>query len=64
MSLQDIYQNVINGQAADVQAGVQSALSQGIAAEEILHKGLIAARTILVNGPGDEFFARAAFSRD
>jgi 5-methyltetrahydrofolate--homocysteine methyltransferase len=43
MSIQDVYQNVIDGQAPKVQAEVQSALSQGIAAEEILNKGLIAA---------------------
>ena len=43
MSIQDIYQNVIDGQAPKVQAEVQAALSQGVDAEEILHKGLIAA---------------------
>jgi len=43
MSVQGIYQNVIEGQAPNVQVEVQAALSQGIAAEEILHKGLIAA---------------------
>jgi len=43
MSLQDVYQNVIDGQAPNVQAGVQAALAQGVAADEILHKGLIAA---------------------
>ena len=43
MSIQGIYQNVIDGQAPNVQAEVQAALSQSIAAEEILHKGLIAA---------------------
>ena len=43
MDIKDIHQNVIDGQAPQVQAGVQAALAQGVAAEEILHKGLIAA---------------------
>lgn len=43
MNLNEIYQNVIDGQAAAVEAGVTSALSQGIAANEILTNGLIKA---------------------
>ncbi|MBN1147761.1 MAG: corrinoid protein [Anaerolineales bacterium] len=43
MSLEEIYQNVIDGQAPAVEAGVKAALAQGIAADEILKKALIAA---------------------
>jgi len=43
MSLEEIYQNVIDGQAPAVEAGVKAALAEGIAADEILKKALIAA---------------------
>ena len=43
MSLQEIFQDVIDGQAPKVQEEVKAALAQGIPAEDILHKGLIAA---------------------
>jgi 5-methyltetrahydrofolate--homocysteine methyltransferase len=43
MSLEIIYQNVIQGKAADVEAGVQAALASGVSAEEILNNALIAA---------------------
>lgn len=43
MELTQIYQSVIDGDAAQVQAGVQAALDQGIQAEAILQQGLIAA---------------------
>jgi 5-methyltetrahydrofolate--homocysteine methyltransferase len=43
MELTGIYQSVIDGDAAQVQAGVQAALSQGIQAEVVLQQGLIAA---------------------
>ena len=43
MSLQEIYQNVVDGQAPEVEAGVRAALEQGSSAEDILKKGLIAA---------------------
>jgi 5-methyltetrahydrofolate--homocysteine methyltransferase len=43
MSLQDIYQNVIDGQAPAVEAGVQAALAGGESADVILNKALIAA---------------------
>jgi 5-methyltetrahydrofolate--homocysteine methyltransferase len=43
MSLQDIYQNVIDGQAPAVEAGVQAALASGESADVILNKALIAA---------------------
>lgn len=43
MNLAEIYQNVIEGNAPAVQAGVQSALDQGVAAEKILNQALIAA---------------------
>jgi 5-methyltetrahydrofolate--homocysteine methyltransferase len=43
MDLKDIYQNVIDGQAPEVEAGVKAALAAGIGAEEILNIGLIAA---------------------
>lgn len=43
MKLEEIYQNVIDGQAPAVEAGVKSALAEGIAADVILGKALIAA---------------------
>ncbi len=43
MELQKIYQNVLEGNASEVQAGVQAALAQGIAADVILNQALIAA---------------------
>ncbi len=43
MDLNEIYRNVIDGEADEVQKGVQSALDEGIEAEVILNKGLIAA---------------------
>jgi len=43
MDLKEIYQNVVDGQAADVEAGVKAALAAGIPADEILSKALIAA---------------------
>jgi len=43
MDLQDIYQNVVDGQAADVEAGVKAAIAAGVSAEEILNKALIKA---------------------
>jgi 5-methyltetrahydrofolate--homocysteine methyltransferase len=43
MSVKDVYQNVIDGQAAAVDAGVKEALAQGVGADVILKEGLIAA---------------------
>jgi len=43
MDLKVIYQNVIDGQAPEVEAGVKSALEAGIAADAILNQALIAA---------------------
>jgi 5-methyltetrahydrofolate--homocysteine methyltransferase len=43
MDLKEIYQNVIDGQAPAVEAGVKAALDTGIGAGEILQDGLIAA---------------------
>ncbi len=43
MDLKEIYRNVIEGENAEVESGVRSALEQGIDAEEILNSGLIAA---------------------
>jgi len=43
MSIKDIYQNVIDGQAPAVESGVKAALSQGEAPDVILNQGLIAA---------------------
>ena len=43
MSVKDIYQNVIDGQAAAVDAGVKEALAQGTAPDVVLKEGLIAA---------------------
>lgn len=43
MSIDEIYQNVIDGQAPAVEAGVNATLSQGLPASEILNQGLIRA---------------------
>ena len=43
MELAEIYENVIEGNAPQVQAGVQAALAQGTAADVILNQALIAA---------------------
>jgi len=43
MKLETIFQNVTEGKAADVEAGVQAALDSGVSSEEILNKALIAA---------------------
>ena len=43
MEIKEIYQSVIDGEAAQVQAGVQAALGQGVQADVILQQGLIAA---------------------
>jgi 5-methyltetrahydrofolate--homocysteine methyltransferase len=43
MKLEEIYQNVIDGQAPAVQAGVEAALAEGVKAGAILNQALIAA---------------------
>ena len=43
MDLKEIYQNVVEGQAAEVEAGVKAALAAGVPADEILSQVLIAA---------------------
>lgn len=43
MSINVIYQNVIDGQAPAVEAGVNAALAQGMPASDILNQGLIRA---------------------
>jgi len=43
MNLETIFQNVTEGNAEDVEAGVQAALETGVSSEEILNKALIAA---------------------
>lgn len=43
MELNEIYENVIEGNAPGVQAGVKAALDQGVAAEVILNQALISA---------------------
>ena len=43
MSIENIYQNVVDGQAPQVEAGIQAALAQGLPAETILKQALIAA---------------------
>lgn len=43
MKLEDIYQNVIDGQAPAVQSGVEAALNEGVKADVILNQALIAA---------------------
>jgi 5-methyltetrahydrofolate--homocysteine methyltransferase len=43
MDLKDIYQNVIDGNAVEVEGRVKTALAANIGAEEILKNGLIAA---------------------
>jgi 5-methyltetrahydrofolate--homocysteine methyltransferase len=53
MDLKDILQNVIDGNAQEVEDGVKAALIAGIGAEEILNNGLIAA----MNEVGQRFEA-------
>ena len=43
MDLKAIYQNVIDGQTAEAEAGVKAALEEGIPADVILNQSLIAA---------------------
>ena len=43
MILETIFKNVTEGKKAEVESGVQAALSSGISAEDILNKALIAA---------------------
>ncbi len=43
MDLQEIYQNVVEGQAAEVEAGVKAAVAAGVSAEEILNTALVKA---------------------
>ncbi|MCC7130476.1 MAG: corrinoid protein [Anaerolineae bacterium] len=43
MELQKIYQSVVDGSAGEVQAGVQAALAEGVAADVILNQAVIAA---------------------
>ena len=43
MDLKTIYKDVINGKAADVEAGVQAGLDSGVPPEDILNKALIPA---------------------
>ena len=43
MKLEEIYDNVISGNAPAVEAGVQTALAEGIPADKILNESLIAA---------------------
>ena len=43
MELKVIYQNIVEGNAAEVEAGVRASLAAGVPAYEILSKGLIAA---------------------
>jgi 5-methyltetrahydrofolate--homocysteine methyltransferase len=43
MDIKEIYQNVVDGDAEAVSSGVKAALEAGVAPEEILNKGLIAA---------------------
>lgn len=43
MGIEEIYQNVVDGKNVEVEKGVSDALEQGIDADEILKKGLIAA---------------------
>jgi 5-methyltetrahydrofolate--homocysteine methyltransferase len=57
MDLKDIYQNVIDGDAPEVEAGVKAALAEGIGAEDILNHGLIAA----MNEVGQRFEAGDLF---
>jgi 5-methyltetrahydrofolate--homocysteine methyltransferase len=43
MDLKEIYKNIVDGQILEVEAGVKAALAEGIGAEEILNKALVAA---------------------
>ena len=57
MDVKDIYQNVIDGQAAEVETAVMAALAAGAEAEEILNNALIAA----MNEVGQRFEAGDLF---
>ncbi len=57
MNIKDIYENVIDGQALEVEVGVKAALADGIGAEDILTNGLIAA----MNEIGQRFEAGDLF---
>ena len=57
MDLKEIYRNVIDGQAAEVEAGVKAALAEGQPAEAILNNALIAA----MNEIGQRFEAGDLF---
>ena len=57
MDFMEIYQNVIDGQASEVEAGVKAALAAGVGAEEILNNALIAA----MNEIGQRFEAGDLF---
>jgi 5-methyltetrahydrofolate--homocysteine methyltransferase len=57
MDLKEIYQNVIDGQAPEVEAGVKAALAAGVGAAEILNNALIAA----MNEIGQRFEAGDLF---
>ena len=57
MDFMEIYQNVIDGQAPEVEAGVKAALAAGVGAEEILNNALIAA----MNEIGQRFEAGDLF---
>ena len=43
MELKEIYGNIVDGQTLEVESGVKAALVEGIGAEDILNKALIAA---------------------
>jgi 5-methyltetrahydrofolate--homocysteine methyltransferase len=57
MDLKEIYQNVVDGQAPDVEAGVKAAIAAGVGAEDILNNALIAA----MNEIGERFEAGDLF---
>jgi len=57
MDFMEIYHNVIDGQAPEVEAGVKAALAAGVGAEEILNNALIAA----MNEIGQRFEAGDLF---
>ena len=62
--LEDIYNAVIDGKVEDAAAGVEQGLSEGIAVDDILKKGLLAAMDLVGErfGEGDIFIPQVIWS--
>jgi 5-methyltetrahydrofolate--homocysteine methyltransferase len=62
--LEDVYSAVLNGKVDDAAAGVEQGLSDGIAVDDILKKGLLAAMDLVGErfGEGDIFIPQVIWS--